>query len=107
MSEGDQRMSTAGKFGRSWRRRNVVGATAIVAVVVVSLLTVGAASGRIFAQHRSGDASAGRSAMSSTHRLSHAQRYASRFSLHAAHHSTSSLHSLSLSSFASPFAPIT
>ena len=85
-------MSTRGKFGRPWRRRNVVGATVIVAFVVVSLLTLGAASGRPAAQHSSGDRAAAGSAMSSTHLLSRAQADASlvsRSSSHASHQSLS------------------
>ena len=86
-------MSTRGKFGWPWRRRNVVGATVIVAFVVVSLLTLGAASGRPAAQHSSGDRAAAGSAMSSTHLLSRAQADASlvsRSSSHASHQSLSS-----------------
>src|SRR3954449_6466374 len=55
-------MSTGGRFGRPWRRRSVFGATVIVALVVVSVLTVGAASGRTVAQHDSGDRVAASSA---------------------------------------------
>src|SRR5438046_2894391 len=100
-------MSTRGKFGRPLRRRDVVGATAFVAVVVVSLLTVGAASGRTIAQHRSGDASAAGSAMSSTHVLSRAHRHASlsRASRLAAHRSL--FPAFGLISNAIPLAPIT
>jgi uncharacterized repeat protein (TIGR01451 family) len=86
-------MSTGGNFGRPLRRRNVLGATAIVAVVAVALLTLGSASGRQVAQHRAGDASAARSATSSTHVLSRAQGHASlvsRASGHAAQRSLSS-----------------
>ena len=89
-------MSTRGKFGRPWRRRNVLGATVIVAFVVVSLLTLGAASGRPAAQHTSGDRAAAGSAMSSTHLLSRAQANASlvsRSSSHASHQSVSSSNS--------------
>src|SRR5690242_5982774 len=39
-------MSTGGKWGRPLRRRNVFGATLLVALVVVSLLTLGSASAR-------------------------------------------------------------
>src|SRR5689334_22987491 len=39
-------MSTGGKWGRPLRRRNVFGATLVVALVVVSLLTLGSASAR-------------------------------------------------------------
>src|SRR4051794_18248439 len=86
-------MSTRGKFGRPWRRRNVVGATVIVAFVVVSLLTLGAASGRQAAQPSSGARAAAGSAMSSTHLLSRAQADASRVSpslSRSAQHSRSS-----------------
>ena len=89
-------MSTRGKFGRPWRRRNVLGATVIVAFVVASLLTLGAASGRPAAQHTSGDRAAAGSAMSSTHLLSRAQANASlvsRSSSHASHQSLSSSNS--------------
>ena len=40
-------MSTRGKIVRPWRRRNVVGATIVVAVAVGSLLALGAASSRL------------------------------------------------------------
>src|SRR5690348_2994926 len=82
-------MSTEGKFGRPSRRRGAVGATVVVVLAVVSLLAVGAASGRSFVHHRSGDASAARSAMSSTHALSRAHRHASfsHSSRHATRHS--------------------
>src|SRR5690348_8789686 len=81
-------MSTEGKFGRPSRRRGAVGATIVVVLAVVSLLAVGAASGRSFVHHRSGDASAARSAMSSTHALSRAHRHASfSHSRHATRHS--------------------
>ena len=86
-------MNTRGRFGRPWRRRNVVGATAIVALVVVSLLTVGAASGRPAAQQSSGNRVAAGSGMSSTHQLSRAQRNSSlvsRSSSRVAQHSLSS-----------------
>ena len=105
-------MSTGAKFGRPWRRRHVIGATTIVALVV-SLLTLGSASARQVAQHRSGDASAAGSAMSSTHSLSRAQRHASLVSGHAAHHSlltSSFLPSAlfrSLGGSSQPLAPIT
>src|SRR3954468_10923029 len=55
-------MSTGGRFGRPWRRRSVLGATVVVALVFISLLTVGAASGRTMAQHNSGDSIASASA---------------------------------------------
>ena len=86
-------MTREGKSGRRWRRRNVVGATTIVALAVVAFLTLGAASGRTVAQQSSGDRSAARGAMSSTHLLSRAQghaSYVSRSSSSAAHHSLSS-----------------
>jgi uncharacterized repeat protein (TIGR01451 family) len=86
-------MSTPRNFGRPWRRRNLVGATVIVALVAVAVLTLGAASGRSVAKHRSGEAAAGRNAMSSTHLLSGAQGHASlvsRASGRAAQHSLSS-----------------
>ena len=86
-------MSTGRNFGRPLRRRNVVGATAIVALVVISLVTLGSASGRQVAQHRAGDASAAGSATSSTHVLSRAQGHASlvsRASGHAAPSASSS-----------------
>src|SRR6478672_9703754 len=83
-------MSTGPTYGRRWRRRHVFGATTIVALVVVSLLALGSASAYQAVQHRSGDASAAGSAMSSTHLLSRAHRHgfrASRALRHAAHHS--------------------
>jgi uncharacterized repeat protein (TIGR01451 family) len=95
-------MSTKEKSGRPWRRRNLVGATAIVALVVVSLLTVGAASGRSVAQHNSGNRAGASSAMRSTHPLSRAQRNASLVS-----HSSSRVAQHSLSSSSSPLAAIT
>ena len=94
-------MSTGEKFGRPWRRRNVIGATAIVALVVVSLLTLGSAAGRLVAQPHAGDAAAAGTAMRSTHVLSRANGHASlvsRASGHAARHSLSS----SSSSLSSP-----
>jgi uncharacterized repeat protein (TIGR01451 family) len=100
-------MSTGGKFGRHWRRRKVVGATAIVALVVVSLLTLGAASGRPAAQQSSGDRAAAGNAMSSTHLLSRAHGNASlvsRSSSRAAQHSLSSSSS-SLSGAGASFFP--
>src|SRR3954447_9766450 len=89
-------MSTGQKFGRPLRRRHVIGATTIVAVVV-SLLTLGSASARLVSQRSAGDASAARNAMSSTHSLSRAHRHASlasRASRHAARHSLSSSNSM-------------
>jgi uncharacterized repeat protein (TIGR01451 family) len=77
-------MSTGAKFRRPWRRRNVVGATAIVALVVVALLTIGAASARVAAHHNSGHRAAGR-AVSSNHLLSRAHGSASRASRLARH----------------------
>src|SRR5215831_17433608 len=74
-------MSRPRSHRRSWSgRRSLIGATVLVAFVVVSLLTLGAASGSILAQHKSGDASAGGSAKSSTHLLSRAQGHASSVS---------------------------
>ena len=74
-------------------RRSLIGAAVVGALVVASLLTLGAASGRQAAQHRSGDASAAHNAMSSTHQLSRAQGHASQISRatsgHAAHSSSS------------------
>src|SRR4051795_510465 len=55
-------MNTRRRFGRPWRRRSVLGATVVVALVFISLLTVGAASGRTMAQHNSGDSIASASA---------------------------------------------
>jgi uncharacterized repeat protein (TIGR01451 family) len=72
-------MITGAQFRRPWRRRNVVGATAIVALVVVSLLTIGAASARVAAHHNSGHRAAGR-AVSSNHLLSRAHRRATHAS---------------------------
>src|SRR5262249_13671935 len=97
-------MSTRGQESRRWSRRRVVGAT-VVALVVVSLLTVGAASGRPFAQHRSGDASAALNDMSYTHLLSRAQGRASSVSRRArlaAHHSLSN----SINALFPAFAPV-
>ena len=93
-------MSPRGNSGRRWRRRNVFG-VAVAALLVVSLLTVGAASGRTGAYHRSGDARTAHSAMSTAHLLSRAHGHASLVSraLHA-HHSLSSL-----GSFFSAFRP--
>src|ERR1700751_5490166 len=73
-------MITGAQFRRPWRRRNLVGATAIVALVVVSLLTIGAASARVAAHHNSGYRAAGR-AVSSNHLLSRAQGSATHASL--------------------------
>src|SRR5215475_11758396 len=74
-------MSTPENSRRPWRgRRGVVGAGIIAALVVVSLLTFGAATGRPVAQHRSGDASTAGNATSSTHQLSRAQGHASNVS---------------------------
>src|SRR4051812_20254102 len=96
MSEEERaRMSTGPKVGRPLRRRHVIGATTIVALVV-SLLVLGSASARQVTQRSSGDASAARIAMSSTHSLSRAHRHASlvsRASRHAARHSLSSSNS--------------
>src|SRR3954447_23706366 len=89
-------MSTGPKVGRPLRRRHVIGATTIVAVVV-SLLTLGSASARLVSQRSSGDALAARNAMSSTHSLSRAHRHASlasHASRHAARHSLSSSNSI-------------
>src|SRR4051812_15678067 len=89
-------MSTGPKVGRPLRRRHVIGATTIVAVVV-SLLTLGSASARLVSQRSSGDALAARNAMSSTHSLSRAHRHASlasHASWHAARHSLSSSNSI-------------
>src|SRR3954447_3798352 len=96
-ARGRAQMSTGGNFGRPLRRRNVLGATAIVAVVVIALLTLGSASGRQVAQHRAGDASAARSGMSSTHVLSRAQGHASLVSRAFGHAAQSSLSSPSSS----------
>src|SRR6476620_3017615 len=101
-------MSTGPTYGRRSRRRHVTGATTIVALVVVSLLALGSASAYQAVQHRSGDASAAGSAMSSTHLLSRAHRHgfrASRALRHAAHHSRT-LKSGSIFSLL-PLAPIT
>src|SRR6476659_5855028 len=100
-------MSIGGKFGRPLRRRHVFGVTAIVAVAVVSVLTLGSASARPVA-HRSGDASAAGTARSSTHALLRAERHAfraSRTSRSAAHHAFSH-HSFSLLSLSPSFASL-
>ena len=88
-------MSTSGNVRRPSRRRHTLIATAVVGVLVaVALLTLGVASGRPVAQHGSGDASAAKSAMSSTHQLSRAQGHAAQTSRatsgNAAHSSSSS-----------------
>ena len=92
-------MSTPRNPRRPWRRRSLIGAAVVGALVVASLLTLGAASGRQVAQPQSGDASAAHNAMSSTHSLSRAQGRASFVSRSA---SAASHQSLSSSSF-SPF----
>src|SRR5262249_37598613 len=93
------------KFGRPLRRRHVVGATAVVAVVVIALLTLGSASGRRLALHGSGDASAAGGAMSSTYVHSRAQGHAAQISRAAsgyAAHGSSSNSASSSSLFRSP-----
>src|ERR1700746_827604 len=99
-------MSMRGKVGRPWRRRKVAGATLVVAVAVGAVFALGAASGRPLAQHRAGDASAAKNAMSSTHSLSRAQGHASQVSRAAsgyAAHSSSSSSGSSSSLFNSAF----
>ena len=86
-------MSRSGNPRRPWRRRSLVGAAVVGAVVVASLLTLGAASGRQVAQHGTGDRSAVHNAMSSTHSLSRALGHASFVSRSASasvHHSLAS-----------------
>ena len=86
-------MSRSGNPRRPWRRRSLVGAAVVGAVVVASLLTLGAASGRQVAQHGTGDRSAVHNAMSSTHSLSRAQGHASfvsRAGSASVHHSLAS-----------------
>jgi uncharacterized repeat protein (TIGR01451 family) len=82
-------MSARGKLGRPWRRRNVFGATVIGAVVVVLLLTVGAASGRPAAQHKSAGLAAASSGRSATRLISRAHGNVSR-AAHVAQHSRQS-----------------
>ena len=94
-------MST-GKFGRPRRRRNLVGATVIVAFVVASLLIVGAASGRVAVQHSSAKRVAAGSLKSSTHIARHSLLH--RFS--SLSKARSSL-LLSLSGSSAPLASIT
>jgi uncharacterized repeat protein (TIGR01451 family) len=74
-------MRAWGNFRRpSSRRSGVVTATVLVAVVVGSVLALGAAAARLSGQHRSGDAATARHAMSSTHQLWRANRHVSRAS---------------------------
>ena len=97
-------MSRSGNPRRLRRRRSLVGAAVVGALVVVSLLTVGAASGRRVAQHGMGDRAAVHNAMSSTHSLSRALGHASFVSRSASasvHHSLAS----SDSSFFPAFGP--
>jgi uncharacterized repeat protein (TIGR01451 family) len=83
-------MSTERTFGRRWSRRKAVGATVVVALAVVSFLTLGSASGRTVAQHSSSDRVAASSATSSTHFVSRAQGHASSVSRSAQHLASSS-----------------
>ena len=97
-------MSRSGNPRRLRRRRSLVGGAVVGALVVVSLLTVGAASGRRVAQHGMGDRAAVHNAMSSTHSLSRALGHASFVSRSASasvHHSLAS----SDSSFFPAFGP--
>jgi uncharacterized repeat protein (TIGR01451 family) len=92
-------MSTRGKSGRLKGRRNVLGAAAVVGLVVVSLLTAGAALGRPASHHSS--------ASSSTHLLSHALRNSLRVSGSARHAgSSSALFNASILGGANPLAPV-
>ena len=94
-------MSTSRNPRRRLRgRRSLIGAAVVGALVVASLLTLGAASGRQVAQHQSGDHSAANNAMSSAHELSRAQGHASFVSRTASAASPHSLSSPSLSPFA-------
>ncbi len=97
-------MSTPRNPRRPWRRRSLTGAAVVGALVVASLLTLGAASGRQAAQHQSGDASAAHNAMSSTHSLSRAQGHASLVS-RASRNSLSSSSPSSSSSLLPAFNP--
>ena len=96
-------MSRSGNPRRPWRRRSLVGAAVVGALVVASLLTVGAASGRRVAQHGTGDRPAVHGAMSSTHSLSRARGHASLVSRSASasvHHSLSRSDSSRIPAFA-------
>ena len=71
-------MSTLRKPRRPFRsRRTLIGATVAAALVVVSMVTFGAASGQPVAQHKSGETSAASGARSSTHLVSRGQGHAS------------------------------